>query len=233
MEVNVKACHGVPEEAILSLRTGAVRRQAAISSKRPFRFPQLEPEGVLKFDIMQKIGSGYAVLRPLVGDGTNYKVTLGQGSSGEMMAEIEVKPFAGTVSAQEPDPDAQGTSGTGAKDAKQYLESTGILNFIQGVLQVVIKERPTDPFLFMARHFMQGYDESKVPASPAAVVAPAVEAVAEAAVEEASSPPPPIPAEVTAPPAAVEGEGQEIAAAAPEEKSAPPAPDAPRRRTQP
>eukprot|EP00429_Kryptoperidinium_foliaceum_P099519 CAMPEP_0176247858 /NCGR_PEP_ID=MMETSP0121_2-20121125/33169_1 /TAXON_ID=160619 /ORGANISM="Kryptoperidinium foliaceum, Strain CCMP 1326" /LENGTH=175 /DNA_ID=CAMNT_0017587521 /DNA_START=69 /DNA_END=592 /DNA_ORIENTATION=+ len=145
----------VSGEAILSIRAGTVRRQAAISSGRPFRFPKSESKDdmLVKFDILTKIASGYVVLKPDMSSSRKYKVDFSGDS--KLACEVEVKPADGSAPAAAPKEEAD--PGTSTKDAKEYLETKGVLTFVQNVLQVLVKERPEDPFPFMARHFMSGY----------------------------------------------------------------------------
>merc|ERR1719499_2862044 len=95
MEVSVVSKRGVPEDAIISIRSGAVRRQGAISADKPFRFPQQvsEADCVVKVDIMQNIGSGYLVMRPNQTDGKEYEVALGGNS--DMACALSVQPSEG------------------------------------------------------------------------------------------------------------------------------------------
>lgn len=138
----------VPEQAIVSMRVGGVRRQAALSCGRPFRFPSgIAQENLLKVDILSRIGSGYVVLKP---NETSYAVVLSEGCS--MECEVDVTQLEeGASVAPAPENDML-KDVCGAKETKEYMESTGVLRFVQGLLQMLIKERPKDPYAFMARH---------------------------------------------------------------------------------
>lgn len=141
----------MPDDAIISIRAGSVRRQMAANSSKAYKFPKPEPDGdnLLKFDILARIGSGYAVLKPGV-DKKQYRVVLGDA----MSCEVQVRPSdpGSPVATEEP------KTSVDTSDSKAYMDKTGLLAFMQGVLQVTVKEKPTDPYTFMAKHFLSGYD---------------------------------------------------------------------------
>merc|ERR1719350_1755679 len=85
-----------------------------------------------------------------------------------MACEIQIDP-TGAESPSAPAADDATTAKT-KQAAKQYLEGTGLLPFVQGVLQVVAKQQPQDPFAAMAKHFNSASDEAValMPGSPKA-----------------------------------------------------------------
>merc|ERR1719350_2561908 len=78
-----------------------------------------------------------------------------------MACEIKIDP-TGAESPSAPAEDDAATAKT-KQAAKQYLEGTGLLPFVQGVLQVVAKQQPQDPFAAMAKHFNSASDEAAAP----------------------------------------------------------------------
>ncbi|CAK0900987.1 unnamed protein product [Prorocentrum cordatum] len=235
MEVALLKHNNLPEDAILSIRAGTVRRQAACNSGRPFRFPKSAEEAAvpLKIDILKQVGSAYLVLKP----GTDqYKVLFPKDPAG---MELEVKVMkldgaAAVAAGADKEVEDPKDAANGAKAAKDYLEQHQVLQFVQGVLQTVIKEKPEDPFGYMARHFMGGYDASAPPPPPPpAVPAPAEKAQsAEApapAAEEVKPEVAPVapaeakPAEAPAPPAPAAEEAKPAEAPAPAAEEAKPA----------
>jgi len=161
MNVSLVSKKNVPDDAIISIRSGAVRRQGAANANKPFVFPQSAVDGgdcVVKVDIMQNIGSGYIVLRPNQKEGRQYEVILGDN---DMACEIKIDPTGNDVTPAPAEDDAA-TAKT-KQAAKQYLEGTGLLPFVQGVLQVVAKQQPQDPFAAMAKHFNSASDEAVAP----------------------------------------------------------------------
>jgi len=158
MEVSLVSKRGVPDDAIISIRSGAVRRQGAVASDKPFRFPGgvSEADCVVKVDIMQNIGSGYLVMRPNQKEDKQYEVVMSNNS--DMACDLAVKPLDASPPPAPLSPEEAATAAKTKQDAKAYLESTGLLPFVQGVLQVVAKQQPEDPFAAMAKHFLSASD---------------------------------------------------------------------------
>merc|ERR1719203_1059599 len=151
-----------------------------VSTRRPFRFPKdaSESDCVVKIDIMQKVGSGYLVLKPHTQAGKQYRVVLNENGV-DMSCEVEVKPLEGEAATtagakavatkEEEEENAEKASA-----GKAYMDKKGLLPFVQGVLQVVVKEQPEDPFKVMAKHFLSGYDTSTQEASASPKSPPAL-----------------------------------------------------------
>lgn len=159
MEVNLVSKTGIPDSAILSIRSGAVKRQAPTTSDRPFRFaPGETKDNLLKFDILQCVGTGYAVLKPFE---DRYNVVL----SNDMACEVDIKHVGSSPITADKQPDvAKPTSTFSVQNAQSYLDEHGVLQFIQGMIQALVKERPSDPYKYMGRHILNGYDvEAKPP----------------------------------------------------------------------
>eukprot|EP00425_Heterocapsa_triquetra_P027708 CAMPEP_0195103586 /NCGR_PEP_ID=MMETSP0448-20130528/72602_1 /TAXON_ID=66468 /ORGANISM="Heterocapsa triquestra, Strain CCMP 448" /LENGTH=280 /DNA_ID=CAMNT_0040139301 /DNA_START=80 /DNA_END=919 /DNA_ORIENTATION=- len=242
MEVSLLASNGISDNAILSVRAGTVRRQAPINSGRPFRFPKISmEENPIKIDVLQQIGTAYLVLKP---NEAQYKVSFGDNKS--MACELEVKKLEG-ASPVEVNEDAGPAkeSAASAKDAKEYLESHQILQFVQAVLQTVIKERPSSPYEYMAKHFMGGYDPADVRASkqtakkadpasePQAPPQPPSEKPAEMPKEDAAAKAEPPKAEPAAEAPAAEAKAEPLAEEKPADAPAPEKPAAEEKAAEP
>jgi len=123
-------------------------------------------EDPLKFDILKQIGTAYLVIKP---DEDQYKVVFQSPEIANMACEVEVKISAGGDSAAAANEDAEDKgkeASASAKDAKDYLEGHQLPQFLQAALQTVIKEKPADPYNYMARHFMSGYNAADTRAAP-------------------------------------------------------------------
>mmetsp|Transcript_132437 Transcript_132437/g.382844 ORF Transcript_132437/g.382844 Transcript_132437/m.382844 type:complete len:256 (-) Transcript_132437:120-887(-) len=158
MDFSVVSCSNIASDAILSVRAGAARRQAPVSSAKPMQFPELASDGhPIKVDILKQVGSGYLVLKP---NAEQYKIVFqGEKGSAEPSCEVLVKKSesCGVVAPIIPSPEVVTATAAEEMDAKAYLEEHRIRQFMQAVLHSVMKERPTDPYAYMARHFMSGY----------------------------------------------------------------------------
>eukprot|EP00418_Pyrodinium_bahamense_P091299 CAMPEP_0179039752 /NCGR_PEP_ID=MMETSP0796-20121207/15299_1 /TAXON_ID=73915 /ORGANISM="Pyrodinium bahamense, Strain pbaha01" /LENGTH=504 /DNA_ID=CAMNT_0020736087 /DNA_START=63 /DNA_END=1574 /DNA_ORIENTATION=- len=151
------ACNNLPEGAIFSVRAGQVRRQAAVAGNRPFRFPAKPLDSPLKVEVFKPVGAAYVVLRP--GE-DQYKVKFASaGQETPMSCEVHVKSVA-DGSAPPPTPGAEEPkeTSTSSKEAREYLESHAVMQFVQALLQTLIKDKPADPYAYMARHFQSGYE---------------------------------------------------------------------------
>jgi len=166
---------GIPEDAVVSVRAGQVRRQASAGAPKPLRFPAEETR--LKFDVLQRIGGGYVMLKK---HEDSYRVILDEAS--EMSCEVGIRRLGGdgaskvdaTPAAPDDENSFKGVQTKLAKEAQEYMESTGLLQFMQSTLHIVLKERPKDPFTFMAKHFMSGFDSPRA-AEPTKPPRPAAE----------------------------------------------------------
>eukprot|EP00419_Tripos_fusus_P058494 CAMPEP_0172914570 /NCGR_PEP_ID=MMETSP1075-20121228/192669_1 /TAXON_ID=2916 /ORGANISM="Ceratium fusus, Strain PA161109" /LENGTH=222 /DNA_ID=CAMNT_0013773511 /DNA_START=191 /DNA_END=856 /DNA_ORIENTATION=+ len=91
-----------------------------------------------------------------------------------MNAEVELRQSESTECGQAVEKEIKPPQ-AGAKEAKDYLEVHSILQFVQGLLQAVIKDRPDRPYEYMARHLMSGYRDDQ-PRTPNSSKKPDVEA---------------------------------------------------------
>lgn len=229
MEVCLVSSNAVADDAILSVRAGAERKQCPMSRTRPLYFRETEDTAAgFKVEVLQRVAGGCFVLKPpqsqqgnfLIdnsdlqsptdllefrssrnldhtvdnkgaawgtivqgidnGDGwlkvgafylpmklrgvtvvrpakegaKQYRVAMSDGIS----CEFEVKGREGKL-VEPPSPSSATEPLAKTQDFKEYLARTGLLDYVQGVLQVVVKEQPEDPFELMARLFQDGYDE--------------------------------------------------------------------------
>merc|ERR1719316_1422611 len=92
-----------------------------------------------------------------------------------MNCELQVKPSvsSSTACTKPPAEDLESKKDSSAAGAKEFLEQHAILEFVQAVLHTIITERPKDPYMEMARHFMCGYKGTDKRSDPAQVQKPA------------------------------------------------------------
>lgn len=207
MEVEVLGITGVPQDAIISIRAGASRRQAPVSALgdkgTPFRFSG-GPAGCnpFKLDVLQPIGSTRLALKP---GSSNIAVPIGTDGiivnlavreapiktdvAQDLFDQIDTnkdgiitrrefndalktegdKPVLQPVSGYQPIPimSADGKNPlpplpraeedlrfpAAATAAKEYLERHNLLCFVRALLQTVVRERPDEPYNFIADQF--------------------------------------------------------------------------------
>ncbi|CAE7825710.1 unnamed protein product, partial [Symbiodinium necroappetens] len=161
MEVLLKDTKGVSPETIISIRAGSTRRQVPVSlADKPFKFPcQLSECGAIKVDFMTVTASARAILRPEGEQDVQLKMVKKSSSEEAVPAEeaevsLLVRSSSGegastAVSAEERAAKKRGL----ASATEEYLSKHGVLTFIQGVLQGVIRDRPEDPYKYVADQF--------------------------------------------------------------------------------
>jgi len=163
MEVAVLEAWGIGSDAILSMRAGAVRRQAPIVTDKPFCFPCLALNASpLNIDVLKRLTSGrvnitgventYSIVFPVDPQfadpmGLTLRVT-GMpekcGCAGLARADQQI-----AVALNE----RKASSVTGGHRA--YLERFNLLECVQEMLQSVLREKPEDPYTFMAGYLQK------------------------------------------------------------------------------
>lgn len=171
---------GLPKDSILSLRAGAVRRQSVVEKiDRPFRFPgKLEECGSLKLELLRVVASGRATC---VGSEKQYRMKLHDHSQvsdaavvpGEISLLVRAAggtgPGAAVAAVEGGDEVAPESAAKEREERKRsikstcegYLEKNGLLQFMQIILQGLMKEQPEDPFAYIAEKSKQRGAEVK------------------------------------------------------------------------
>lgn len=174
MQVRLVSTANIPDGAIVSVKAGAMRRQAPASSGRAFRFTAEDlARGELKVDVLAKVGSGSICIVPPRSAEVPQRYKLALNSETGMACEVVVggaesldqRATIGDVTAAEAGDSGQASPSVSptkgiitAKESQAYLESIGVLPFMQRVLQMVVKEKPSRPFEFIAAQFSHGHD---------------------------------------------------------------------------
>eukprot|EP00929_Paragymnodinium_shiwhaense_P105454 TRINITY_DN70485_c0_g1_i2.p1 TRINITY_DN70485_c0_g1~~TRINITY_DN70485_c0_g1_i2.p1 ORF type:complete len:271 (-),score=74.19 TRINITY_DN70485_c0_g1_i2:41-853(-) len=218
MEVAVRNVRGLPEvgETLLSVRVGGLRKQTPVTgAAHALQFPTLPVNaGSVKLDLLRLLGSSklsvtpseqqqYSVVFPLV------EASAGAGEdhagNGRAALDLEVRAAPhlcgenyqsraspeGATSLND-DGAANGTfdekKASAAADARAYVAKFGLMGFLQELLQYVIRERPEDPYVFMAAYLTKvtGYKGTEHAAAAAATAA----AMATEASPDGPTPPP-------------------------------------------
>jgi len=161
MELEVLHHNGIPQTGVISIRAGGTRRQAQLASlDRPFKFPTRPEEcNTFKVDVLDLLGSGrlaynpsedeYSlVLEPAEGVSASPDESSGmevafrvRSSDGEKAAELGEEAAAAD---EERDRRKE-------QDARQYLEKHGLTNFMQFLMQSLMKDKPANPYSFLQK----------------------------------------------------------------------------------
>lgn len=154
MEISFTAAAGIPEGSIISLRAGNKGRQVPLRFGQPHRFPlKKDDANPFKVDVFSQFGKARLVLRPTVDayqarieDDTGLPVGTIDFEAYDLhgMRERHYKaPATGT---------AQSRASARAQHtvlASRYLDEHGLVQYLQGLLQSVIHEKPADPYQYM------------------------------------------------------------------------------------
>ncbi|CAE7368396.1 unnamed protein product [Symbiodinium sp. CCMP2456] len=171
MEVLLKDTKGVSPETIISIRAGSTRRQVPVSlADKPFKFPcQLSECGAIKVDFMTVTASARAILRPEGEQDVQLKMVKKSSSEEAVPAEeaevsLLVRSSSGEGASTAVSPEERAAKKRGLASAtEEYLSKHGVLTFIQGVLQGVIRDRPEDPYKYVADQFASASVSKKAP----------------------------------------------------------------------
>lgn len=114
-------------------------------------------ENPIRFDVYKPCGTAHLILKP--GE-DQYKVTFSGGEA--MTCEVEIR---GETPVAAP---------TVFESEDAYLNQHGVLPFLRAMVAAMSKEKPTDPFEYMARQMTSGYGVVKETRAPTSKTTPAV-----------------------------------------------------------
>lgn len=179
MDVIVKEASGIESDTIVSIRAGSTRRQGRLILDQPFCFPNLLVNASpFNVDLLRNVASAKLNVSPDVED---YEVIFPQtGQTGSMSMTLQLKEDpkqcglrsknrmrAGTAV------DCAGGNGTweaakkmmldqpeerqatAAAAACAYLDRFNLLNFMQEMLQYIVREKPENPFVSMSEYLQK------------------------------------------------------------------------------
>mmetsp|Transcript_130431 Transcript_130431/g.230481 ORF Transcript_130431/g.230481 Transcript_130431/m.230481 type:complete len:943 (-) Transcript_130431:62-2890(-) len=176
MEVSLLEADGIPEGCLISVRAGSTRRQAPAEANKPCKlwFPRgFQSANPFKVDLLAPLGSTTLEVSPQADkypievkqrySGLPMRVTLrvreeaNENSAGPELA-FKNAPTAAAGSGQFGGIDAA-LVGSGhesparrhqmAIDARSYLDEHNLLQWVQSLLQELIKDRPGDPWTYI------------------------------------------------------------------------------------
>lgn len=159
--------------ALLSVRVGDVRRQAALSCDTRIEFPKTIGDAeYMQVDVFARVGSTRVALGPgqdtydLDVDGEGFSclaLRVRDTKAGAIERSLASKLFAGTDSPKASFLSADSTAVTTEEriarvrqSATEYIERHDLRMVMQDMFQQVIKERPENPYRFMLV-FLQGH----------------------------------------------------------------------------
>eukprot|EP00931_Biecheleriopsis_adriatica_P094695 TRINITY_DN6831_c0_g1_i4.p1 TRINITY_DN6831_c0_g1~~TRINITY_DN6831_c0_g1_i4.p1 ORF type:complete len:714 (-),score=123.87 TRINITY_DN6831_c0_g1_i4:42-2150(-) len=159
MELRIIGQENIDADCIVSVQSGPVKRQTNVATGRPFRFQDVPSHGeALEINILKSIGKSYLVLRP--GEDC-YRVNFKGGDALDMKLDVEVKQGQddGRPGLVSPEATMKSVPSAAAQEAKDYLDQHKILHFVQAMLQVLVKQKPADPYACISSHARSGYTQ--------------------------------------------------------------------------
>mmetsp|Transcript_87964 Transcript_87964/g.138875 ORF Transcript_87964/g.138875 Transcript_87964/m.138875 type:complete len:628 (+) Transcript_87964:56-1939(+) len=181
MELSILEANGLPDGSILSVRSGPTRRQSPLPCTAPFRLPA--GPWPLRIDILALLGksSPGANLGKLDAEGC-CKVPLEARDGRQMSVTLQV--YDGKASGSRPktapvppqvlgntleEADPSRTSPIRRRDteaeARSYLDRHRLHEFMHALFELLLRERPEDPYSFIAQKFREAanQEENSIP----------------------------------------------------------------------
>mmetsp|Transcript_10065 Transcript_10065/g.23698 ORF Transcript_10065/g.23698 Transcript_10065/m.23698 type:complete len:617 (-) Transcript_10065:181-2031(-) len=185
MELSILDTCGLPDGSILSVRSGPTRRQSPLPCSTPFKLPA--GPWPLRIDVLALLGKSLAGASlskidadgrcrvPLEArDGRQMSVTL-QVFEGKNGMRPNTAPNPNTrKGAEEADAEGGPSSPMRRRDteaeARAYLDRHRLHEFMHTLFELLLRERPADPYSFIAARFREAA-QLEVPSLPAALPA--------------------------------------------------------------
>jgi len=176
MEVAIEDATNFPGDHLLAIRYGSMRHLIEVSNAttEPVLFPASPCPANIKVDLLAKLGSAWLVMQP--GEDT-YRLPLmvsGEAQSrtlslrinllsaeGDVKREASLRPnIAGAGEVLDGSPSKllnveMPFKNSAALDAKAYMEKHKLDTFMHALLHAVIRERPDEPYKFLATQFVE------------------------------------------------------------------------------
>ncbi|CAE7374475.1 sconB [Symbiodinium pilosum] len=164
MELTVLDYLGLPEGSILSVRSGPTRRQSPLPCSAPFRLPP--GPWPLRIDVLGLLGKSSSHINLTSGENGLCRLPL-EGKDGQSMSvTFQICAEGGPRPKTYPVSVGRSRVGTGGEmpavkkrdaeaDARAYLDTHRLHEFMHGLFELLLRERPEDPYSFMAMRFRQ------------------------------------------------------------------------------
>mmetsp|Transcript_102139 Transcript_102139/g.234020 ORF Transcript_102139/g.234020 Transcript_102139/m.234020 type:complete len:1412 (+) Transcript_102139:38-4273(+) len=144
MEVEVVGAKNVPAQALLSMRIGSVRRQAAVQLNDPCAFSASGSPDVLRLEMLIKDPKSHVV--SLAGLQPSHDVV--ETVEFENGASIDLRVFCARRGP--PQRESMASKHKAAIFAKEYLDEHDVQHTLQSMVQHLLRDKPASPFEFMA-----------------------------------------------------------------------------------
>jgi len=179
MEVSVISALNLPQDSIISIRSGETRRQAPFKLNQVFRFPH-GSSNPFKVDVFAPLGHHNVNANSLQEGKNSLKLCMNS-------IELDLKIVKGTNGNTG---DVKNERLNSALQARSYLDEHDLVSSLQLMLQEVIKNKPSDPMDYMIGYLGRNKKSSRVPSAAPKEEAPPAPAAPAAEPEKPAAPAP-------------------------------------------
>jgi len=155
LSISFRSASGIPDGSILSIRAGTKGRQMPLRFDEPFKLPTTkEASALFKIDVFSQFGKARLTLRP---GKYVYEAQIEDGEGAIVGSlEFEARDTSERDRNHRQTPLPQPAKGSSRRAqatvlASSYLDEHGLIQYLQGLLQSVLREKPADPYAYMIR----------------------------------------------------------------------------------
>lgn len=153
LEIHLTHADGIPEGSMVSIRAGDSRRLAPLRFDEPFRFSGTrESANPFKIDIFSQLGRSRLVLRATE---PHYVARIQKEDGGVATLEFEARDNSDRERRHKKTDISKAQSGSVRARAQRtvlasrYMDEHGLHQYMQGLIQSLITERPENPYQYM------------------------------------------------------------------------------------
>lgn len=175
MAVSLSGGEGLPEHCFVSMRVGEVRKLGHYKEGETFRFDVKEMPRYVVLDVFEKVGTTRLALKDcaLSGPGSDFDVTIESSIDATRKMHLKMKVDTDPSLAEKAVPRSQDTDW-----AKSYLDSHQVVGLLQGMVHVLLRDKPEDALAFMAAYLKEKKSSAAGADPPTPSAPPAAAAVA-------------------------------------------------------
>mmetsp|Transcript_33137 Transcript_33137/g.60766 ORF Transcript_33137/g.60766 Transcript_33137/m.60766 type:complete len:237 (+) Transcript_33137:98-808(+) len=149
MEVSVLEVQNVPSTAYISISSGSVHQQAHLEVGKPLLFPAKAAEGKISVSLYEQLGT--ATMASQKGKEDVVVMPVKSGSGITTQVKLRTRCPDGRPPSMD---DSNGSQGLPSA-SWQYLGQNDLQNVVSSLLHEVLRDRPQNPYAFMAGKLKQ------------------------------------------------------------------------------
>mmetsp|Transcript_21539 Transcript_21539/g.49211 ORF Transcript_21539/g.49211 Transcript_21539/m.49211 type:complete len:238 (+) Transcript_21539:47-760(+) len=150
MEVSVLEVQNVPSTAYISISSGSVHQQAHLEVGKPLLFPAKAAEGKISVSLYEQLGT--ATMASQQGKEDVFVVPVKSGNGTSTQVKLRTRCPGGRPPSME---QCNGNAQILPSASWQYLGQNDLQNVVSSLLHEVLRDRPQNPYAFMAGKLKQ------------------------------------------------------------------------------